>query len=187
MIDEYNAARTGWARFSDDRTMRYRLARSLTDAPLQVVDGRIVAPRRIVFALINPSDADAFEPDPTVTNCCTFSRRWSGDVTEVCNLNAFRSPYPTDLKKRACGQRGDDPVNDAEILAACTGAHLVIAGWGNDGGLDFRDRKVLAMLREHGIQLHHLGLTQSGFPKHPLARGKHRIAADFVPQEWSPQ
>ena len=31
MIDEYNDDRTGWAQFSDDWEMRYRLTRSLTD------------------------------------------------------------------------------------------------------------------------------------------------------------
>lgn len=34
MIDEYNDDRTGWARFSDDRTMRFRCARSLDGRPL---------------------------------------------------------------------------------------------------------------------------------------------------------
>ncbi len=28
-------------------------------------------------------------------------------------------------------------------------------------------------------------LTVAGFPKHPLARGKHRILGDLMPQEWS--
>lgn len=196
MIDEYNADRTGWARFSDDRVMRYRLARSLTGDPL-VINGSggmpisdrdlsaYVAGDRICFLLINPSTADAFKPDPTVGECRKRARHLGAAVLEVVNLFAYRSPYPTDLKKRSHGSRGDDADANFEILHACRGASMVIAGWGNHGALDHRATVVREMLREHGVALHHLGTTQEGFPKHPLARGKHRIAADLMPSEWS--
>lgn len=61
----------------------------------------------------------------------------------------------------------------------------MIAGWGNDGALDHRDIIVRSMLRTTGIELHHLGTTQNGFPKHPRARGRHRISADQQPIAWS--
>jgi hypothetical protein len=63
VIDEYNDDRTGWARFSDDRKMRYRLSRRLTD-------NRGGHAGRVVFVMINPSTADAFKPDPTISKCC---------------------------------------------------------------------------------------------------------------------
>lgn len=198
MIDDFNTSRTGWARFSDDRVMRYRLARALSERavavnqhptgdPTEVKIGWLVGPlKRVVFLLLNPSTADAFELDPTVTECRKRSINLGADVLEVVNLFAFRSPYPTDLRKRAVGFRGDDPENNATILAACTGAHCVIAGWGNDGALDHRDLSVLNLLRSNRTALHHLGTTQGGYPKHPLARGKHRIPADQQPIAWSP-
>ncbi len=188
MIDQHNGDNTGFARFSDDMTMRYRLAGSLT--------GRVYSPgwanggdrslRSVVFVLLNPSTADAFKPDPTSGECEKRARAFGADILEIVNLFAFRSAYPTDLPKRAIGQRGDDATNAEQILAACTGAAIVIAGWGNHGALDYRDRIVRSLLRERGVELHHLGLTQGGYPKHPLARGKHRIPADLAPVRWAP-
>lgn len=193
MIDQYSDDRTGWARFSDDMTMRYRLGRSLHAGVGLVVgaeitlDGRLVQRiRRVVFLLLNPSDADAFDPDPTVTECRKRAAALGGDVLEVVNLFAWRSPYPTDLKKRAAGYRGDDPENNQQIIDACTGAHMVIVGWGNHGALDGRDQHVWRLLSEHAIELHHLGTTGGGYPKHPLARGRHRIPADQQPALWLP-
>jgi len=189
VIDEYNADRTGWARLSDDRVMRYRLSRSLRNQPIaemlsRLLPGEFIG-KRVVFLMLNPSTADAFVLDPTVNECRKRAIALGADVLEVVNLFALRSPYPADLRKRAHGFRGDDAVNDLAIIDACTGAHLVIAAWGNHGALDHRDTVVRSLLRERGTVLHHLGTTQDGYPKHPLARGKHRIAADFVPQQWS--
>ncbi len=196
MIDEWNDTRSGWARFSDDRVMRYRLARSLTDQPLAIngSDGHplvgadraaYVAGDRVCFLMLNPSTADAFKHDPTVGECIKRARALGADVLEVVNLFALRSPYPEDLKKRAHGSRGDDSEASREILHACRGAGMVIAAWGNGGDLDHRATVVREILREHSVALHHLGVTNGGFPKHPLARGKHRIPGDLMPQEWS--
>jgi hypothetical protein len=196
MIDEYNDSRTGWARFSDDMVMRYHLGRLVSDRACEI-GGEIVWPALqagsatphyleiACFLMLNPSDATAFKPDPTVTECVKFTRRWGYDITWVVNQHAFRSPYPTDLKKRACGARGDDAINAEAILHACRQASIVIAAWGNDGTLDHRDVVVKRLLTEDGIRPHHLGLTHAGNPKHPLARGKHRISADQQPQEWT--
>lgn len=197
MIDQFNKDFSGWARFSDDMTMRYRLARILTiRAPRANVLARLLPGEtltrdlsspvlRIVWLLCNPSTADAFKPDPTFTECIKFSSSWGGDVCEIVNLWAWRSPCPADLKKRSVGFRGDDAINNAEILAACTGAHLVISAWGNEGKLDHRALAVTRLVSDAGIKLHHLGMTKEGYPKHPLARGKHRIPADQVPIAWA--
>ncbi len=196
MIDQWSEDRTGWARFSDDMTLRYRLGRSLTGEPLSLTgtDGSslnaehlaaYVGGDRIAFLMLNPSTADAFQHDPTVGECIKRARQLGADVLEVVNLFALRSPYPADLRKRAHGSRGDDADANREILHACRGAIMVIAAWGNHGALDHRATVVREMLREHGIALHCLGLTEGGFPKHPLARGRHRIPGDLMPQEWS--
>lgn len=192
MIDQYNDDHTGWARFSDDMTMRFRLTRSLiagarfTVGSEITLDGQLVQRiKRLVFLLLNPSDADAFKPDPTVTECRKRATALGADVLEVVNLFAWRSPYPTDLRKRTHGERGDGPDNNHQIIEACTGAYMVIAGWGNDGDIGQRDRFVRNLLQVAGVPLYHLGTTCGGFPKHPLARGKHRIPADLQPVLWS--
>ena len=188
MIDEYNSDRTGWARFSDDRVMRYRLARSLNGKPIDVMYDEVVDAAdlfdwriRVVFLMLNPSTADAFQLDPTVNECRKRAIALGADVLEVVNLFALRSPYPEDLKSRIFGDRGDQGVADTEILAACRDAQMVIAAWGNHGMLDRRSQIVTGLLGMAGVQLWHLGKTNSGHPKHPLARGKHRIPAGLAP------
>lgn len=181
MRDEYNTSGLGWARFSDDNVFRFRLARSLNDFMLDITDGVVLGLRRIVWLLLNPSTADAFKPDPTVTECVKRSRDYGGDVCEVVNLFAFRSPYPADLLGRHAGTIGDTEENNHAILQACVGAHCVVAAWGNHGALHARDQEVRTILRLSNIRLVHLGLTQSGAPKHPLARGKHRIPRELQP------
>ncbi len=185
MIDEFNADGTGWARFSDDRTMRYRLARILTNKPhakmlSRLLPGEYIG-RRVVFVMLNPSTADAFKLDPTVNECRKRALALGADVLEVVNLFAFRSPYPSELRQRARGLRGDDAINTNAILAACAGAQMIVASWGNHGRMDNRDLIIRSALRSNGFKLHHFGLTADGHPKHPLARGRHRIPAGMAP------
>lgn len=188
MIDQVSPDGTGWARLSDDMTMRYRLARSHKEGVARMLStlspGEFIG-ARCVWVLCNPSDADALEPDPTLGECVKFSTAWGFGVTELVNLWALRSPYPADLRKYANGWRGDDEVNDQAILDACTGATIVVAAWGTNGALDHRAAFVRGLLNERGVKLHHLGLTKDGWPKHPLARGKHRIPSDQKPIPWS--
>lgn len=185
MIDQFSDDSTGWARFSDDMTMRYRLARSLNGNPVAEMLSRLLPGeyigRRCVWLMLNPSTADAFKPDPTVKRCVAFSRAWGADVVEVVNIFALRSTDPDALYKRTWGLRGDHQDNDREILAACTGAHRVVAGWGKHGALDHRGRAVRTLLsHHHGIKLHHLGLNRDGSPKHPLY-----LRGGTEPQEWT--
>lgn len=193
LIDQWSDQRTGWARLSPCGKFRYRLGRSLdTDRPLVLSPGGVLcfgAPfaqaSRIVFLLLNPSDADASEPDPTLHECCKRARGLGAGILEIVNLFALRTPHPTDLRRPPGNlNRGDDSTNNHEILEACRGATMVIAGWGNDGDLDGRDRFVRNLLRLSNIELHHLGTTNDGHPKHPLARGRHRIPADQQPTLW---
>lgn len=191
MIDERSPDGIGWARFSDDRRMRYRLARALTEKTglswmrNGMSRGTQTIVSRVVFVMLNPSTADAFKLDPTVQKCCKFAARWGADVLEVVNLFAMRSPYPADLLKWAAGDRGDDALNDDEILEACNGASRVIAAWGNHGELDNRHETIREQLARFEITLHHLGLTGGGFPLHPLARGKSFIPLDREPVVWA--
>lgn len=181
MIDEYNEDKTGWARFSDDMTMRFRLARSLDGRPLVVnAPGIIESDRCVTFALLNPSVADAFRPDPTVKRCCGFALALGADVVQITNANALRSTDPSNLYKLTDGMRGDDAANNREIVLACTGAFRVIAGWGKHGALGNRGDVVRRMLAAEGIRLHHLGLNNDGSPKHPLY-----LKGGTIPVEWS--
>lgn len=183
MIDEYSADRTGWARFSDDRKMRYRLARSLTDRGVAWMLGGRVMVRVVTFVMLNPSTADAFRVDPTVYECRKRALALGADVLQVANLFALRSPHPRDLRNAVASERGADATNDKAILQACSGpTTTVIAAWGKHGTLAGRDMAVRQMLGV--VKLHHLGLTKDGHPKHPLARGRHRIFSGQQPIAW---
>ncbi len=190
MIEEWSEDRKGFARFSDDRVMRYRLQRTLTpDGVSRMWIARTAAltgVKRVVFVMLNPSTADAFKVDPTVAKCCQFALRWGADVLEVVNLFAFRSPHPSDLYFRASTARdiGADLTNTDEISAACDGASRVIAAWGAHGKINARAELVRERLVREGVKLEALGFTDGGQPLHPLSRGKKFIPIEREPVPW---
>jgi hypothetical protein len=115
--------------------------------------------------MLNPSTADAFRTDPTVTRCARFARRENCGGLVIVNLFALRATDPRELR------RHPDPVgagNDLFIREHCRPGRLVIAAWGAHGRARDRDRAVLAMLREARVAVHCLGVTVGGMPRHPL-------------------
>jgi hypothetical protein len=158
------------ADLSDCGTYRYRLWR------------RWSAERLAGFIMLNPSKADAVEDDPTIMRCMDFAFAWNCGGIMVVNLFALRSPRPDDLLKHG------DPVgphNDQYLFAETTTCKPLIAAWGNHGHLKARGARVRRLLGERGIALSHLGLTKDGSPKHPLARGAHRIPSTQQPIPWT--
>lgn len=189
MIDQYSEDGTGWARFSDDMTMRYRLGRVVGEvrSPEHVKGaweqwsrGHSPLWRRVVFLMLNPSTADAFVLDPTIKRCVSFARAMGADALEVVNIFALRSTDPDQLHRRTWGLRGDDQENNNAIITACTGAIRVVAGWGKHGALDHRGDVVRSMLAAGRISLSHLGTNKDGSPKHPLY-----LKGGTEPQLWS--
>lgn len=153
------AEATAGAVFSADpaRRYRYRLWRKLGEGD-----------RRCVFAMLNPSTADAFVLDNTVRRCMSFARREECDQLWVVNLFAWRSTDPKALPKV---EDPIGPLNDEHILDTCRGAALVIGGWGADpfAARSRRAAHVAMLLASNGIDLHRLGEpTLSGMPGHPL-------------------
>lgn len=157
------------AAFSADRRYRWELTRTW-DTSLD----------QIGFLMLNPSVAGAEIDDPTIRRCTKFTRAWGYGGYVVRNLFALCATDPRDLRKHPA------PVgrlNDL-YLRRCSAQAVTIAAWGTNGDLDGRDAKVAALLASHGAHLYHLGLTKDGFPKHPLARGVHRIPDDTTPTRW---
>lgn len=183
MIDEYNDDRTGWARFSDDRTMRFRLARSLDSKPLEIEGGIVAADLCVTFAMLNPSKADAFKPDPTVTRGMSFARAFGADVYQAVNIHPVMSTDPDGMYEwanmPAPEWREIQRINNEEIRLACVGAK-VIAAWGTHGAFMAQGNAVREFLQREGKPLFHLGLTKHGHPKHPLY-----LKGGTEPQLWS--
>lgn len=159
----------GYATFSIDRRFRYCLERWIT--PRSAVAARD-ADRLVTFVMLNPSTADAFVDDPTIRKCLKFAKREGADTMRVVNLFALRATNPAELGK--VGSRefaGADQANwiavRASVIAACTS----IAAWGTHGHRFDQHRLIRGVDGAlDGIELHHLGLSKDGYPKHPLYR-----------------
>lgn len=148
---------TGSAELSPCGTFRYRLQRTWNpDAPL------------IVFLMLNPSTADATSDDATLRACLSRALAGGFGRLTVLNLFALRATDPARLQQAA------DPVgpgNEAALrdgLSDLKADDRLICAWGNGGRLQGRGAAVVRQLRERGLALHHLGLTASGEPRHPL-------------------
>lgn len=138
--------------FSDCRTWRYVLER--------VWDHHFP---QMLFVLLNPSTADESQDDPTNRRGINFAKAWGYGACIFCNLFAARTPEPDVMKKQA------DPIgpaNDDHILIEAEHCDLIVAAWGTHGAFMDRDQAVLDLLK--GFDLHCMGRTKDGHPKHPL-------------------
>lgn len=136
-----------------------------------------------VFVMLNPSIADAYVDDPTIRRCVRFARAWGCDRLIVVNLYALRATDPRELWKveDPVGPENDAHLEDAAYTARRYDGPLV-AAWGANA----RPDRVAEVLQIPGMErLKSLGMTLAGAPKHPLARGRHRIPDDVVPRPWS--
>lgn len=125
---------------------------------------------RVCWILLNPSTATEWLDDPTITRVTGFSRRWGFGSAVVVNLFALRSTDPTAL------HLAPDPVgpeNDAANVEAVESADAVLGAWGNHGNiinpLTGSPRHLEASsLLSPDAEIHCLGLTVEGQPRHPL-------------------
>lgn len=162
------------AAVSDCGRYRWSLSRAWDRDPLKPWVGWI---------MLNPSTADANVDDPTIRRCMGFSRGWGYAGMTVMNLFTLRATDPAELL--AAWQPNGPPEHQRRIdqmLVDLPGVcRLVIAAWGCDGSHRGRDREVFDLFASRGLKLMCLGMTKNGHPKHPLARGKHRIPDNFAP------
>lgn len=147
--------------FSPGRVHRYALWRRWQNG------------RYCMFIGLNPSTADEVNDDNTVRRCIDYAKRWGYPALCMTNLFAFRSTYPSDLRK--C----QDPVgkiNDWALAHLASNAAIVVAAWGTHGTYLNREAQVRRLLPN----LHYLRLTKDGHPNHPLYLPK-----ALVPQPWN--
>ncbi len=126
----------------------------------------------VMFIGLNPSTADATHDDPTVRRCVGFAKRWGFGSMLLTNLFALRATDPRALMDV------EDPIgpsNDRWIDRTKDRASLVVAAWGARGGLMDRDSEVA----ERFSELHCLGTTKDGSPRHPLY-----LRADAEPRSF---
>lgn len=164
-----------------DGNMRWTLHRRWGEGPT------------VAWGMLNPSDADGLRDDPTLWRIMGFSLRLGFGGLVVGNRYPFRSPSPADL--RAWWAQHPSETADAyqrnqcEVGRAFAAADFHIAAWGNsDPDPDQAPFWLEAVANEAGREFawHCMGTNKDGTPKHPLARGVHRIADDFKPVLWKP-
>ncbi len=119
----------------------------------------------VAFVGLNPSTADDAEDDPTIRRCIGFAQDWGFGGLVMLNLFAWRATNPREMIA-ACHSIGM-PNNDV-ILREAKRCSQVICCWGVNGSYKNRAYCVVKMLADHGVDLHCLGMTRSGQPKHPL-------------------
>lgn len=114
----------------------------------------------IMFIGLNPSTATETMDDPTIRRVKRFAMDWGYGGVYMCNLFAFISAYPNDLK--TC----DDPIadNDLWLIYFATMCKDVLFAWGSFPEATERAKIVSDMFPAAVC----LGLNKNGTPKHPL-------------------
>lgn len=165
------------ALFSSGERHRYGLERDLRDAVNQLFSAKIL--RRLVAIGMNPSTADAFDPDPTVTRELGFARSWGCSLYSKGNLYGWREPKPKYMwgAHRSgvdiVGPHNDDAIRTMLTMLARDGG-VALACWGrmhSSGDKVLQEMRVLAVCRiahEVGVRWQCLGKNADGSPKHPL-------------------
>lgn len=151
----------GPARLSPDGRYRYTLERTWNEgAPV------------LAWMGLNPSTADASQLDPTLRRVMDFSQIWGYGGFVMLNMFAFRATKPEDMLA------AKEPIgawNDRMILLtlARTDVHTLVVCWGSHGAHRGRDVQMAELCRNQaeggrGVNVHCLGTTNGGQPKHPL-------------------
>lgn len=167
----------------------------------------------ILWAPLNPSDADGKRDDPTTLRMMGFSHRWGFGSMVVVNVYPFISSTTDKLKAwrktfdwktyEANGMRPWEydqsswsafHHNRDVISKLLEPETVLVAAWGNgvdDADLDhfLRGINITVDDEEFGVipielDWKCLGKTADGSPIHPLARGKHRVPDDAKLQVW---
>jgi hypothetical protein len=141
----------------------------------------------VAFCMLNPSTADGKTDDPTIRNIMQRSLLWGFSSLVVVNIYPYRTSDPAAMKKWRNNRSSWDAiqVNADRAWAHIRRCEMTIAAWGAHA-----DSEDVEYLLDHPnyepewakpVDLHCLGLTKSGAPLHPLARGKHFVPIDRKP------
>ncbi|WP_295532121.1 DUF1643 domain-containing protein [uncultured Thioclava sp.] len=135
---------------------------------------------RALFVMLNPSTATERQNDPTVERCERRARALGFGAFRVTNIFAWRATDPKVMRAQTdpVGPDNDTMIRDSVAWASGPDDRIICA-WGAHGAHLDRGASVERLLRATGRDLHQLGLTKSGAPKHPLY-----IAYDRQPALW---
>lgn len=121
----------------------------------------------LLWAMLNPSDADGIEDDPTIRAVIDFTIAAGFRRLVVANLFALRSPKP-DVLRQAVDPIG--PRNDDYLSALVVECSAVVCAWGTNKATRLGERgPFVAQQMEKFVAMRLcLGTTADGSPRHPL-------------------
>lgn len=153
----------------------------------------------LLVVMFNPSTADGDVDDQTITLLCHVAAHNGFGGIVVVNGIPLRSPKPQEAADMVRGweARGDWYARDAladnlgTIAAEVGRSGTVLLAWGALADLcpTWFDQ-VVETVREAltaGAPVYCLGRTAGGHPKHPMARGKHKVPKDAPLIQWEPR
>lgn len=133
---------------------------------------------RALFAMLNPSTADASDDDPTIRRCVAFAQGWGCGGILVVNLYSLIESDSKRLWDVEPEQRlapadalGSAASTHAEVydgaVARCLG-DLVVAWGAIAPGAHKRVEELLGVCARRHRSVRCLGTTRQGHPRHPL-------------------
>lgn len=153
------------------------------------------------WIMLNPSTADDTKDDQTLLRIIAFTWRWGFDGLAVFNVYPFRTPSPKECAKIVIGwdERQDWWVRDtihgyhSYIATQLANVDACMVAWGAPAEpLGFETVIWAEQLfdtindpdgpRDRTLRTWCIGTTGGGHPKHPMARGVHRVPNDALPQ-----
>lgn len=156
-----------------DGSYRWTLGRRWADGPV------------VTWIMLNPSTADRDKDDPTLRRIIAFSKSWGYGALSVVNLFPFRSSSPEDCRAWYADATEETLLQNYRYIRRETCPPIkVIAAWGAaDWAMGEISETMPALDPEY---LFCIGTNADGSPKHPLARGKHRVSDSQQPIPWRP-
>ncbi|MBA3597506.1 MAG: DUF1643 domain-containing protein [Methylibium sp.] len=153
--------------------------------------GRVWDDRPVLLVcMFNPSDADHLVDDPTITLLCRIARHNGFGGLVVVNgipLRSSTAAQAVDMVNnwdKRCDWHARDRLqeNVGVIVDEVSQAGAVLLAWGAlaDRCSNWFDnvREDIECALPEGVPLYCLGKTTGGYPKHPMARGKHKVPKD---------
>lgn len=162
----------------------------------RIVLSRRWGPGPIALAIgCNPSNANGEHDDPTSLWWNAWFHLFGFGGYDAVNLYPFCTSSPAECRKRAAWHLTDDWhardqmlfVNLPRVVELAKAAGQVFVCWGNIAWDDEWIEHVVEQIQTGEAPYPDLwcwGKTQNGSPKHPMARGVHRIPRDQKPILW---
>lgn len=149
--------------------------------------------RHALVCMANPSDADHQRNDPTIWRLIDLLKGLDHHQFTVVNDETYIASSPLDLRRWRAAAIENNPDgyqrmrrhNLERIRRISRYVDTRIIAWGNlvEPG-PAAEEVITAMSLDGRHPLYAFGLTQGGAPKHPMARGKHRIVSGTPLVEW---